>query len=186
MPGGGFVKCSPSPVTDFSNPTESDNAAAAEYLEDSPPAKRFRLNSRQTQEKHAQELMKRELFKRAHKWATSLFAEGGKSARECHELAKKRFKGVAPSKTPIHHYVANLDKAGQSPLKKGPEEDVNPVTYKALGIALSKKIRMNQLIDIRSTRKKQIQWVMEATRLKRREAHVLWKRLIRDYSLNII
>ena len=137
--GGGFDKSSPSTVTDFSNErTESDDdAAVAASLVDSPPAKRFRLTSRQMQEKRAQELKKRELFKKAHKWATSLFAEGGKSARECHELAKKRFNGVAPSKTTIHHYVADLDKAGQSPLKKGPQGDVNPVAYKALGIALS-------------------------------------------------
>ena len=114
VPGGGFVKysLSPSPVTNFSNPTESDDAAAAASLEDSPPAKRFRLTSRQMQEKRAQELKKRELLKKVHKWATSLFAEGGKSARECHELAKKRFKGVAPSKTTIHHYVGKSNGFG--------------------------------------------------------------------------
>ncbi len=61
-------------------------------------------------------------------------------------LGKKRFKGIGPSHTSIHHYVINLGLIGVSPLKTGPQGNIpSHDYYKALYAAFASYMRIQQL-----------------------------------------
>ena len=96
-----------------------------------------------------------------------------------------KFGGVGPSASTIHHYVADLNCVGESPLKKGPTGSIETVAYKALCTAFSSKIRIMQLNGKAATRTKQIQWLMDTMKYKKQQATDLLVRLSRDCADNL-
>lgn len=162
-------------------------------LSSSKEPKRRRLNSQQKQDKRAEDLEKKEEYKLAHKTATLKFdeernkEEGGLSVRQVAEKTKAKFKGVGPSASTIHHYVVNLGLVGVSPLKMGPEGSIPQLQYKALCMAVSSKLRINQLnAKGGNSIAKQIQWIMKTMNYTKSQATPLWKRVSRDTATNTV
>jgi len=150
-----------------------------------PPTKKKRMTAKQKQDSRANDLKKKEHFKAAHKAATKLYNDErnkGDDGLTVRQVAKKiQFKfGVGPSASTIHRYVANMNKVGESPLKMGHNGKIEPVVYKALCTALSSKVRIMQLNGKIATRRKQIEWLMDAMKYKKQQATDLLVRLSRD------
>ena len=155
-----------------------------------PVEKKQRLTSKQMQSKRSEDAKKRDHYKASHKAATALYdqerkkGDDGMTVRMVAEKIKSQF-GVGPSASAIHHYVKNLNRVGESPLKMGNGGNIEAVAYKALCAAFASNVRIKQLNGKASTRGNQIEWLIKAMKYTKQRATDLWVRLSRDCAGDI-
>ncbi len=110
------------------------------------------------QEKQEAMLRKKGIYSQALKFWMTLFASKNKKEnciwlRKVAAITKKKFKGIGPSHTTIHHYVINLGLIRVSPCKTGPQGNILSHDYKALCAVFASYIRIQQLNKRQGTNK---------------------------------
>ena len=127
----------PESATSTLTPTTTTTEGTAKFPAPKPPRKR-RTAQKHQDDKVANKMLKLHK-KKAHKRATSLYAEeqkkeNGMSSRAVAELVRKQYDGHGPTHVTIQRYVKNK-MAGCSPLKRGEKGDIPEFVFKNLCIA---------------------------------------------------